>query len=152
MDVIALVVSVLALVLSLIQFMKDESRQKKESTLIAYNELQNDVFSQLTKLPDPLPPVEYLSDKWTELTIYLAKLERFSVGINTGIYSIGILDRLGGAYYIRQFEKLKPIIDRKRKEKIVPGKHYDEFELTVKKLKKRRKLHSGAKTNFYSVE
>ena len=39
MDVIALIVSVLALLLSACQFLREESRQKKEATLAAYNEL-----------------------------------------------------------------------------------------------------------------
>ncbi len=138
MDIAALIISILALVLSLIQFIRDTSREKKEATLIAYNEIQDDVFSILTKYPYPMPEIEYHSKEWLELTICLAKLERFSVGINTRIYSIDTLNRLGGAYYIRQFEKLKPIIDRKRNDNLVPEKHYDEFEITVNMLKKKR--------------
>lgn len=138
MDIAALIISILALVLSLIQFVRDTSRQKKEATLIAYNELQDDVFSKLTEYPCPMPKIEYHGDEWTELTICLAKLERFSVGINTGIYSIDILNRLGGPFYIRQFEKLKPMIDIKRSEGLVSGKHYEEFEKVVEKLKKKQ--------------
>lgn len=139
MDICALVISILAFVLSLCQYFRDSSRERKEATLNAYNELQDDVFSHLNKYGMPLPEFEYLGDDWQKMTVYLAKLERFSVGINTGIYSLNVLNRLGGEYFIREFEKLKPIIDRKRKEKIVDGKHYDEFEKTVLKLKKLRK-------------
>ncbi len=139
MDIIALVISILAFLLSLFQFFRESLRQKRESTLIAYNELQNDVFSDLTQYPCPLPPVEYHGEEWNKFTVYLAKLERFSVGINTGIYSIRTLNRLGGAYFITEFEKLKPVIDCKRKANVVPGGHYDEFEKTVNKLRKMRK-------------
>ncbi len=138
MDICALVISGLAFVLSLYQFLRESSRQKKESTLNAYNELQDDVFSYLSQYSKPMPEIEYQGDMWKQMTVYLAKLERFSVGINTGIYSLCILNHLGGAYYIHQFEKLKPIIDRKRLENIVDGKHYDEFEKTVNKLKRLR--------------
>ncbi len=141
MEVCALVISILAFFLSLFQFFRDSSRQKKEATLNAYNELQDDVFSNLTKYDLPMPEIEYLGDEWNEMTVYLAKLERFSVGINTGIYSLRIFNHLGGSYFIRQFEKLKPIIDRKRNENVTNGGHYDEFEKAVLKLKKYRKKH-----------
>lgn len=138
MEVFALIISIAAFVLSLIQFCRESSRQKKEATLVAYNELQDDVLSKLNKYPVPMPEIEYHGEEWHELTVCLAKLERFSVGINTGIYSLKTLNRLGGAYYIRQFEKLKPMIDRKRAERIADGKHYDEFEKTVNKLRRKR--------------
>ncbi len=138
MEVIALVISILAFLLSLFQYSKESLRQKKEATLVAYNELQNDVFTDLTTYPYPMPEIKFHGEEWNKLTVYLAKLERFSLGINTGINSIRILNRLGGVYYIREFEKLKPIIDRKRADNIVPGGHYDEFEKTVIKLRKLR--------------
>ena len=142
MEVCALVISILAFILSLWQFYRDSSRQKKEATLNAYNELQDDVFTHLSQYGFPMPEFEYQGEEWKKITVYLAKLERFSVGVNTGIYSLDVLNHLGGAYYIRQFEKLKPIIDRKRAENLVVGGHYEEFEKTVLKLKIYRKKHS----------
>lgn len=138
MEIMALIISTLALILSLIQFIQDASRQKKEATLIAYNELQDDVFSELNKYNEQQIANMPYGEEWEQITTCLAKLERFSVGIATGIYSIDILNRLGGAYYIRQFEKLKPIIIKKRNENISPGGHYDEFESIVDELKKMR--------------
>ena len=138
MDVLALVISAMAFVLSLWQFFRSSLREKNESTLDAYNELQNDVFSYLNSYKLPISEVEYLGEEWEKITIYLAKIERFSVGINTGIYSLDILNHLGGAYYIRLFEKLQPIIQRKREENVSPGEHYDEFEKTVLNLIKYR--------------
>lgn len=141
-----MIISILAFFLSVFQFLRDSSRQKKEATLIAYNELQNDVFSKLVQYSiDTMPDIKHGDKEWTRFTIYLAKLERFSVGINTGIYSIDILNHLGGAYYIRQFEKLKPIIDEKRNANRVSGSHYDEFEKTVSRLKKYRSTKNPIK-------
>ncbi len=136
MDVLALIISALALGLSVVSFFTDSSREKKEATLIAYEEIQNDVFSILMKYPKDMAPVEPKSDEWNRLTMCLAKLERFSVGINTDIYSLDVLNRLGGSYFIHQYEKLEPIILRKRQENFVPGGHYDEFEKTVNALRK----------------
>ena len=85
MEICALIISILAFCLSLFQFFRDSSRQKKEATLIAYNELQDDVLSYLSQYKTPMPKIEYQGEEWKKMTIYLAKLERFSVGINTGI-------------------------------------------------------------------
>lgn len=49
LDIVTLIISGLALMLSVFQFFIEESRQKKEATLIAYNDLQKEVFSELKK-------------------------------------------------------------------------------------------------------
>lgn len=74
---------------------------------------------------------------WDEVTTYLAKIENFSVGINTNIYSIDILNSLGGNFFIEQYRNLIPIINKKREED-KGNKHYDQFEKVVKRLKKKR--------------
>ena len=137
MDIVAILVSILAFLFSIVQFSRDSSRQQKESTLNAYNALQYDTFEKLNKYVD-MSTIEYQSDAWEEITICLAQIENFSVGINTGIYSLKILNRLGGAFFIRQFEKLTPVINLKREKNVSPGSHYDEFEKTVEMLRKRR--------------
>ena len=142
MDVAALIISIFALMLSIIQFIQEASRQKKEATLNAYNILQDDAFSYLIKLSreELNPPPEYHSQEYDRITNCLAKIEMFSTGINTGIYSIKVLNRLGGAFFIHQYDRLSEIIEEKRKEDRTKGKHYDEFEQTVKKLKHIRGL------------
>lgn len=136
MNICALIISLLAFVLSVFQFVRDSLWQKKEATLNAYNELQDDVFSELTTYSKPISEIKRGDDKWNKFTIFLAKLERFSVGINTGIYSIKILNDLGGDYYIYEYEKLEPIITEKRKNNVVPGGHYIEYEKTVNRSKR----------------
>ncbi|MBR2886172.1 MAG: DUF4760 domain-containing protein [Clostridia bacterium] len=137
-DWFALIVALFALALSVLQFIKDSSRQKKESTLNAYSELQHDVFDKLNNTEYEISEVEFDSVEWKEITGYLAKIERFSVGINTGIYSIEVLNRLGGSYFLFRFNELKPIIEIKEKNNEVDGKHYDEFQKTAKRLKEYR--------------
>lgn len=137
-DLLALVVALFAFILSLVQFVRESSRQKKESTLDAYNELQKDVFDKLNKLNGPIC-AKRGTVKWDVCTDFLAKIERFSVGVNTGIYSIYVLNRLAGGFFIHEYNNLSLIIQRKRIDEIVKGGHYDEFEMTVKRLKKYRK-------------
>ena len=143
MELWALMISILAFLLSVFQFVRNSSRQKKEATLIAYGDLQKEVFSILNKYPDDLSKIEHMSDEWEEITICLARIENFSVGINTNIYSFKILNRLGGAFFIRQFKRLKPVIDLKRQKNVSSGNHYNEFESTVIKLKEHRQQARG---------
>lgn len=146
-DILAAFFAGAAFMLSIIQFIRDNSRQKRESTLNAYNDLQDDVFTNLNILlseykikKKKLTSLRSGDKDWEDITEYLAKIERFSVGINSGIYSIKVLNRLGGGYFIRLYEELSPVITKKRKANISKGNHYDEFEVTVKKLKKLRKV------------
>ncbi len=134
-DVIALIVLIFAFSLSMWQFIQESNRQKKESTLNAYSELQKDVFDGLHQYN--LNNMDRNSTDWTEVTKCLAKIEKFSVGVNTKIYSIEILNRLGGGFFVEQFKLLYPIIKQKRKEDS-KQKHYDEFEKTVRALQKKR--------------
>ena len=138
MEITAFIISILAFLLSVYQFLKESSREKKEATLNAYKELQNEVFYELNKYPDDLSKIEYQSEEWEQITNYLVKIENFCVGINSGIYSIKILNRLGGAYFIRQYKRLRVIIDVKCYKDVSHGKHYDEFEKTILRIKKYR--------------
>ena len=142
MEIVALIISILALILSIFQFIRDASWQKKEATLNAYNRLQDDAFSHLNKYSSEFlnSTPEYRSDEYNDITDCLVKIELFSTGINSGIYSIWVLNRLGGAYYIHQFKRLNKIIEKKREENRSQGRHYDEFEKTVKKLERIRRL------------
>ena len=135
MDIIALIISFLALGLSAVQYLEESSRQKKEATLNIYNRLQDDVFSKLKKYD--LKSLEKGDKGWDEVTTCLAKIENFSVGINTNIYSIDILNSLGGNFFVEQHDNLIPIINKKREED-KGNKHYDQFQKVVERLKKKR--------------
>lgn len=50
MDIIAVVISGIALVLSLFQLITDRNRSKKEATLNAFNLIQNEVFDKVVQL------------------------------------------------------------------------------------------------------
>lgn len=144
MDILALIISACALCLSIFQFFSDGERQKKESTLLAYNELQNEVFSKLKQYN--LKALGQETEEWNQVTTCLAKIENFCVGINSGIYSLDTLNRLGGGFFIGQFDTLWPIINRKR-DGDPRSKHYDEFESVIKKLKIKREKREWRSEN-----
>lgn len=135
---ISLFVAFLAFGLSLFQFFMETCRAKREATLRAYTEIQTEIIPQVpTK--EVCESIKDGDSAWKELTQVLAKIENFSVGINTGIYSLDTLNRLGGGRFIELYCDLFPII-RKKREKNPYSKPYDEFEKVVNDLRKIRKL------------
>lgn len=147
MDIAALVISILAFIFSVIQFITNSSRVKNESTLNRFYELQESVFTELNILLPTLPKensnserikIEQSDENWEKITEYLAKIEHFSVGINTRIYSLRILNRAGGSYFIRLHDILSLVIEEKRTINASKGSHYDEFDRTVHSLMKLR--------------
>lgn len=151
MDNIALKVSIAAFGLSLVQFIRNTTRQKKEATLVAYNELQKEAFSKLNRFQNDLSEIKFESREWEEITDCLVKIENFSTGINTGIYSLTILNRLGGGYFIRTYDRLQTIIEKKRADNISVGKHYNEFEKTVNRLKRKREGIIGYRNTIREI-
>lgn len=150
METIAIVLSALALLFTMFQFIIERNRAKNESTLVAFYELQTNIFDleilsskniKLLKKRIQAEEVLYHDENWNTLTHCMAKIEHFSVGVNSGIYSIFILNRLAGSFVIERYEYLKEVIDYKRLKK-PDVDHYDEFEKMIKRLKRLRKLKS----------
>ena len=142
-DLIPIVISILALTLTLFQYFGEYDRNRKQATLEAYDQLQGEVFLTLNKLRKQYPilsPDRNFEERPT-ITNCLAKLERFCVGINLRIFDLRTLERCGGAYFVRQYLYLKPIIQDKRTRKN-GGSHYDEFEKVAMKLKKKYERRS----------
>lgn len=143
-DFIPIVISVIALILTILQYFGEYRRKKKQDTLEAYNDLQGKVFTKLNELRKEYPVV--IADrsfaKRAEITEYLARIERFCVGVNLGIYDFKTLKRCGGAYFVRLFFYLKPVILDKRNRND-GGSHYDEFERVAMKMKREYERRSG---------
>ncbi len=138
MDIVALIISILAFLLSVIQFFRDNSSEKKQAKLNAYQDLQENALGDLATYPTPMPDIPWGSDEWKKVSGFLAALEWFSVGVNTGAFSLRVTNRIGGSFLIHQYEQLKKVIVKKRELNIAKGEHYNEFEQLVSKLKKHR--------------
>lgn len=150
MSVISLVISGLALFFSLYQFAWENRRKKKQDTLEAYNQLQTEVFSEVNVLDKDLQENgKNICDEdiRPKVTNYLARIERFSVGVSCGIYSYRILKRCGGAYFCRRYFFFEPVINEKRKRSNA-GNHYDEFEKLAIRLKKDYEKKSKTKYDW----
>ncbi len=165
--------AVAAVVVSLVIYALGLLREKKQATLEAYNSLQTDVFDKLnlftnSKIRDICVEIcennsnksnisDETNEKFYELISYLARLEHFSLGVNTGIYDVKTAERAGTAFLQGQYTKLFPLIytqEKRSKSKTAislpeswykeavnslesPCKgYYDEFKKLVRKLRK----------------
>lgn len=139
MDVVAIIISVFALFFSFLQYIYDRNHQRKLDTYIAFDALEKDAFSLISKElvciainKHPLKEIE-----WEDITNALSKIEHFSVGINTRIFDISIVNRFGGSHFIKEYELLKPIIDIKQKKSETPI--YTELKEAIVKIEEHRR-------------
>ena len=147
--IIPIVISAVALLVSLYNILSNKNRGKKQATLDAFDKLQREVLDGIRSVKKKdtnklgAEGEAANPELWKQLTLYLIRIERFSVGVNTGVYDINVLNRLAGSYLIDMYYFLKPVIDKKRNIstaiKKPKKKTYDEFEKVVGKLEKIRK-------------
>lgn len=138
MELIALIISILSFISSVLIYFFGILRQKKQDTINAFNTIQNQVLDEMTKhTKKELSTIAQntRSEEYKNMSVLLARCEHFAVGVNSGIYDIRIVKRLAGRYFIGLYEKFLPLIEEKRR--ICPtDRHYDEFEKMIHKLKK----------------
>lgn len=135
---ISLVLSILSITLSALTFLMSLRRERKNATLDAFNTLQVQALDELNTYAKAR--VEEIaknpgSKEYKELSSLLARLEHFSVGVNTKIYDISVVRRLAGRHLCGLQEKVTPLIQKKR-EINRTKKHYNEFEMMMKKIRR----------------
>ena len=142
-DGVAIGISVIALLFGLYQFIFERKRVRHEATINAFVELQKTVLNNskyinadITKILTNHQKVQtgIVDNDWEEISEFLARIEQFSVGVNTKIYDIKVVDRMAGSHLIKEYNRFQPIINYKR-QKSNTNKRYIEFETMVKKLK-----------------
>lgn len=146
-SVIALIISGITFIFAIYQFAYKRKREKLESTLIAYGEIQIRCLTNLNSILEEvkkkgLTPEDIYKNPVNEnirikIDIYLPVVERFAVGVNIGLYSTDILKRCGSSYLIYTYNNAKDIIAYKKnpENEKVRGRHYDEFETLINTLK-----------------
>ena len=134
----AMIISLISVIVSVAIYLLGIQRAKKQDTLDAYNLLQVQVFDKLNlityqEIADLCEQVEsgWIDDetntKYFELLGYLARLEHFSLGVNTGIYDAKTAARAGTAYLYALHKKLLPVIDLQEKRGNRNSKRKVEF-------------------------
>lgn len=173
-----LTISIIAVIISFVTFLysvlveyRGEQRAKKQATLEALNLLQKQVFDKLNEYT--FAEIRDISDKWNEsaeekrkfvtakkgtaidfwnshheydnavneyrvLSGYLARIEHFALGVNTGIYDVEVTERAATSYFTMLYKKLEPLIMTKNNSNnsSCENKYHKEFMSLVASLKK----------------
>ena len=101
-DIITITVAVVSFIVSVCTYCATVRHDRKRDTLEAYNRLQTEVFDHLnTYSPGQIRSIaeEPQSLEYKVLSGYLARIEHFCVGVNTGIYDEKVMYALGHGYF-----------------------------------------------------
>lgn len=132
LSIIALVISVISGGFALYSFFWTAQRDRKQATLDAYNTLQEqalDTLNEYTSTEIKRIIEEKNKNEYRELSKCLARLEHFSVGVNTGIYDRKTVYELAHGYLdVAIWYKLQPILEQKQKGK------QEDFYLNYREL------------------
>lgn len=127
-------------ILQLKNIMADHERRKKQSTLEFYSNLYpylsefrtkiTDIFGNGYVTPDD---VRYKQNADIQKMIYeyLVIIERFAVGVNSGIYDINVFAKTSGKVVSDMYKKLSPIIEDMRISQNYP-EMFNDFEKMCK--------------------
>lgn len=155
-DVLAILLSLAAFVLSICQFCVERNRNRKEATIHAFDKLEeseailflfkatkkeiDDLVKWKTKSNHPKEQNTKKAEEWEQLSKALPLIEHFAVGINNKIYDIDTLNSMAGNLIISTYSNCEELIKYKRKG-WGKGKNYAEFEEMAKALISHRKRH-----------
>lgn len=139
-EMIALIISFVALIFSVITFLFNAIHEKKKDTLDAFSALQSNALDGLyyyTK--GQIKEISKSSNRaaeYKELSLYLSRIEHFCVGIRNGVYNKKIVNKLASKHLVPLYDKLTPLIEVKRR---VPdaGDTYKNFEEVVRPWKEK---------------
>lgn len=139
LSLLSILISILSFVFSFVSFISCSIRERKEATLEAYNKLQSEALDTLnlyTRKNIAEIAENPRSPEYKELSSLLARCEHFSVGVNEGIYDKKVLKKLSGRYFISLFEKLEPMVLKKRSMGH-QERYYESFETLAKAFDKK---------------
>jgi len=116
-SIAALVVSVVSFIVSIVTYCLGIVREKRQATLDAFNLMQFQVFDRLNyyrKYDIDEIAEDIHSADYKDISGLLARCAHFAVGVNTGIYDFNTVRRLAGRYIIALYDKMLPMIEKKR--------------------------------------
>lgn len=142
-EIITGIVAIISFLFAVVTYKRDKERIKKENTLDAIMVLQKEVFDNLTD--EKIENAKKQSWNMSTITKELCRIEQFAVGVNQNIYDIETVNRMAGILFISKYDKLYPIIEKKREKST---QNYVEFRDMVNELIKIR----NKKKELYGCE
>ncbi len=141
LSIVAIVISVISGGFALYTFFWTARRDRKQATLDAYNTLQEQALDTLNKYTGAeIKRIieEKNKDEYRELSRCIARLEHFSVGVNTNIYDKQTVYELAHGYLdVAIWYKLQPVLEQKQKGK--KEEYYQNYRKLVDWMRKQKK-------------
>lgn len=138
----------------------EHERNQKEGTLVAYKEVESSLHKSTSAIysffsvgpftdATAIKPIDYHeiannSDLVEEIRGYLNLMERICGGVEMGIYSIDVFDRLYGDNSLRTDSLLGNYIERRREIRNCPDLYCD-YEKVMDKLRRMHKTRTEEK-------
>lgn len=126
LSIIAIVISLISGAFACYTFVWTRCRDRKQATLDAYNQLQVQALDCLNKYqPANVREIanDRRSEKYKELSSYIARIEHFCVGVNLKIYDRDTVYKLANGYLNGSIKiRIDPIIESKNRS------DYDYYE------------------------
>ena len=142
LSIIAIVLSVISGGFSLYSFVWTARRDRKQATLDAYNQLQEQALDHLNYYrPAEIADIaeDPRSQAYKEVSGYIARIEHFCVGLNQGIYDKNTFYALAHGYFdgyqIRS--RIEPIIKSKNSSKNSKEQFYDDTQSVLQWMEKK---------------
>lgn len=117
LSIIAILISVISGGFALYTFFWTAARDRKQATLDAYNQLQEQALDHLNcYMPAAIKEIakDRRSEEYKKLSAYVARIEHFCVGVNQKIYDRKTVYELAHGYFDGGLKiRIEPIIERK---------------------------------------
>ena len=79
-------------------------------------------------------------DEYRKISGYLARIEHFALGVNTGIYDAEVTERAATTYFVMLFSKMKPILSVKNggsaRDVELRNSFHTEFSTLVERIRR----------------
>ena len=117
-SVLGFSLSIISIMFSVITFFVTVRHNRKKDTLDAFNKLQSEVFDNLNMI-QPKEILEIInqprSEKYKEISGYVARIEHFCVGVNNNIYDKRTVYALAHGYFdgAQLKDRIIPLIQKK---------------------------------------
>jgi hypothetical protein len=141
--IVGIVIAILQLRLCLRIAEVDHDRRKKQATIEFHDTIQRrsrpiakEIASKCGKSPVTMSQVQSDADLEDSIAGFLTLMERFSVGIRTGVYDFDVYALLHSTSTINIFHQLREYIQEVRR--VTYPTRYIEFEALVRSLEERQ--------------
>ncbi len=140
--VVAAVLSLVSIIFSIYTYSKALIHDRKQATLDAYLLLQDSALDSLNhigiaELKEILK--EPRSSRYKDVSGYVARIEHFCVGVNTGIYDKQTVYALAHGYLDMGVMNTRIVLILDRKKEMAGKEYYENIRAVIKWMKEKNK-------------